>query len=123
MKKSLILTTLMASLALTAPLAMAHHTPEHTAQQSRALAKDVKNAKQRADGAPVQLKGYLVKKIGDEQYTFKDRTGTMTVEIDDDLMKGRKVDAKKVVSLTGEVDVEETKDHRYVTKIDVKTVR
>lgn len=123
MKKTLILTTLMASLAMTAPMVMAHHSPEHTAQQSKALAKDVKSAKVRADGAPVELKGYLIKKIGDEKYTFKDRTGTITVEIDDDVMKGRTVSKKQVVTLIGEVDIEEDDQHRYIAKIDVKTIR
>lgn len=123
MKKTLILTTLMASLALATPIAMAHHTPEHTAQQSRELAKDVKTAKKRADGAPVELKGSLIKKIGDEKYIFKDRTGKITVEIDDDLMQGRKLDKKQVVTLIGEVDIEEDEQHRYIAKIDVKTIR
>lgn len=118
-----MLTTLMASLVFVTPIAIAHHTPEHTAQQSRELAKDVKTAKKRADGAPVELKGALIKKIGDEKYIFKDRTGTITVEIDDDLIQGRKVNKKQIVTLIGEVDIEEDDQHRFIARIDVKTIR
>ncbi|WLF84919.1 YgiW/YdeI family stress tolerance OB fold protein [Moraxella sp. ZY210820] len=124
MKKTLILTTLMASLAITSPIAMAHHTPEHTAETlQNKLAKDVASAKLRADGAPVQLKGYLIKKTGKERYTFQDRTGTITVEIDDELMGNRKPNAKKAVTLIGEADVELQPDGLRLVKIDVEKIR
>lgn len=127
MKKTLILTTLMASLAVTSPMVMAHHTPEHTAETlQNKLAKDVATAKLRADGAPVQLKGYLIKKTGDERYTFEDRTGSITVEIDDELIKNRKIkvdgNKTKAVTLIGEADVE-MKDGLRLVKIDVKKIR
>lgn len=120
MKKSIILASL---LAMTAPMAMAHHTPEHTAQSlQNKLAKDVATAKLRADGAPVQLKGYLVKSLGDEKYTFKDRTDSITVKIDDDIMKNRQINPKKTVTLIGEADVELENGLRRVT-IDVDKIR
>lgn len=123
MKKSLILTTLMASLVLTSPLAIAHHTAEHTAQSlQNKLAKDVATAKLRADGAPVQLKGYLIKSLGNEKYTFQDRTDSITVEIDDDLMKNRKINPKKAVTLIGEADVKLENGLRRVV-IDVDKIR
>lgn len=117
----------MASLAVTSPMVMAHHTPEHTAETlQNKLAKDVATAKLRADGAPVQLKGYLIKKTGDERYTFEDRTGSITVEIDDELMKNRKIkvdgNKTKAVTLIGEADVE-MKDGLRLVKIDVKKIR
>lgn len=128
MKKTLILTTLMASLVVTSPMVMAHHTPEHTAETlQNKLAKDVATAKLRADGAPVQLKGYLIKKTGDERYTFEDRTGSITVEIDDELMKNRKIkvdgNKTKAVTLIGEADVELQPDGLRLVKINVEKIR
>lgn len=120
MKKSILLASI---LALATPMAMAHHTPEHSAESlQNTLAKDVKTAKMRADGAPVQLKGYLVKSLGDEKYLFKDRTDSITVKIDDDLMKNRKVNPKQAVTLIGEADVELENGLRRVT-IDVDKIR
>lgn len=117
----------MTSLAIISPMVMAHHTAEHTAESlQNKLAKDVATAKLRADGAPVQLKGYLIKKTGDERYTFEDRTGTISVEIDDELIKNRKIkiDGKKTkaITLIGEADVE-MKDGLRLVKIDVKKIR
>jgi len=42
----------------------------------------VKQALTLKDDTEVQLKGYVVKALGDEKYQFRDSTGSITVDID-----------------------------------------
>ena len=69
-------------------------------------ATTVKQALTLKDDSKVQLKGYVVKAVGDEKYQFRDNTGTMTVEIDDELWQGKPVNAKTPVTIIGEVDID-----------------
>ncbi len=66
------------------------------------------------DDAKVILEGYLTKQIKDEHYIFKDNTGEIEVEIDDEDFRGEKVTPKTKIRITGEVD----KDWKSI-KIDV----
>lgn len=75
----------------------------------------VKQALSLKDETPVQLKGYVVKALGQEKYQFRDQTGTMTVEIDDELWRGQPISAKTPITLTGEVDV----DYRPAKRIEI----
>lgn len=70
------------------------------------------------DDAPVTLKGVIVKSLGDEKYTFKDASGTINVEIDDDIWQGRTIGPDDVVIISGEVDKEWSG-----TTIDVSTLK
>ena len=64
----------------------------------------VAEAKDAGDDTKVVLVGRIVAQIGDDDYTFRDETGEVRVEIDDDLWRGRKVTPDMTVRLTGEVD-------------------
>ena len=57
-----------------------------------------------ADDTHVVLEGQIVKRLQDELYEFKDATGTIQVEIDDEDWPGQKVSETAKVRLTGEVD-------------------
>lgn len=94
-----------------------------TAVNQSALAKatTVKQALTMKDDSNVQLKGYIVKAIGDEKYQFRDSTGTITVDIDDDLWNGKAISAKTPVVITGEVDIDYKPSKRV--EIDVEQVR
>lgn len=81
----------------------------------------VKQALSSRDDTKVQLKGYIVKSIGDEKYQFRDNTGTITVDIDDELWNGRAISAKTPVVINGEVDIDYKPMKRV--EIDVDTVR
>ena len=72
--------------------------------------------KNKTDDYPVTITGTLVKKTGDEKYEFKDDTGTIQAEIDDEDIYNIKVEGAKV-TLTGEIDIE-----GQVVEIDAKTV-
>ncbi|MBO3277524.1 NirD/YgiW/YdeI family stress tolerance protein [Pseudomonas schmalbachii] len=79
----------------------------------------VKQAQSAADDTPAVLEGIITKRLGGEHYEFKDATGTIQVEIDDDdWPAGAGVSENTKVRLTGEVD-----HHRQkATDIDVDRV-
>lgn len=66
----------------------------------------VKQALTLKDDTEVQLKGYVVKALGDEKYQFRDSTGIISVDIDDKLWQGKAISAKTPVVIMGEVDVD-----------------
>lgn len=81
----------------------------------------VKTALTLKDDTKISVKGYIVKANGDEKYQFRDATGTIVVEIDDDLWQGKPIHAKTAVTLMGEVDVD-YKPNKQVS-IDVDRVQ
>ena len=84
-------------------------------------ATTVKQALSLKDEQKVQLRGYVVKAIGDEKYEFKDNTGSITVDIDDDLWQGKPIAANTAVTLIGEVDIDYKPAKRV--EIDVDQVK
>lgn len=71
-----------------------------------------------SDDTPVKLAGKIEKSLGNEKYLFKDATGTITIEIDDDDWKGVTATLDSELIIEGEVDKEMFKD----TEIDVDVV-
>ena len=78
----------------------------------------VKQALTLKDDTKVELKGYVVKSIGDEKYQFRDTTGVITVDIDDDLWQGKAVSAKTPITILGEVDVDYKPTKRVEIDVD-----
>jgi uncharacterized protein (TIGR00156 family) len=70
------------------------------------------------DDTSVRLVGYVVESVGDEEYTFRDETGTIVVEIDDDEWNGIEVTPTIRVEIAGEVDREGDK-----AEIEVDSIR
>ena len=81
--------------------------------------KTVQEALTLRDDTPVILQGNIVNSLGDEKYTFKDSTGEIMVEIDNEDWRGVDVTPNDTVEISGEVD----KEMFEATKIDVKSVR
>lgn len=77
----------------------------------------VEQAKSMRDDAPVLLRGNITQHLGKDKYMFKDASGTIRVEIDDDKWGGVTVSPNDTVELHGEVD----KDWNSV-EIDVDRV-
>lgn len=69
------------------------------------------------DEAAVVLVGQIEKSLGNEKYQFKDATGTIVVEIDDEDWRGVNVKPEDTIIIRGEVDKELLK-----TEIDVDSV-
>lgn len=78
----------------------------------------IAQAKQMRDDTKVVLRGNIIKQLGHEKYIFKDATGEITIEIDDDDWGGLAVGANDLVEIYGEVD----KDWNSV-EIDVDSIR
>ena len=78
----------------------------------------VKQAQDMKDDAWVTMRGNIEKRIGDEDYLFRDATGTMTVEIDNKRWEGQTVGPKDNVELQGKLD----KDFNSL-ELDVKQIR
>ncbi|MFU8925336.1 NirD/YgiW/YdeI family stress tolerance protein [Acinetobacter puyangensis] len=81
----------------------------------------VKQAHQLKDDSKVLLKGQVVKSLGDEKYEFRDSTGTIKVEIDDELWGGRALSPTQTVTLLGEIDIDYKPTKRV--EVDVDEVR
>ena len=97
--KTKYLVLLVAPLFSTAVMASSYTGPGATSQITTVAA-----ALEAADDAPVVLQGQIVKRIKGDIYEFKDSTGTMKVEIDDEDWPPMSIDDKATVKLTGEVD-------------------
>lgn len=78
----------------------------------------VKQAQDMKDDAWVTMRGNIEKRVGDEDYQFRDATGTMTVEIDDKRWDGLTIGPQDRVELQGKLD----KDFNSL-ELDVKQVR
>jgi len=66
----------------------------------------VQQALEMRDDARVSVKGNIVGSLGDEAYTFKDATGTIEVDIDNEVWRGQTIAPEDVVVISGEVDKE-----------------
>lgn len=69
------------------------------------------------DDSPVVLTGQIEKSLGNEKYQFKDATGTVVIDIDDEDWRGVDVTPANTITIRGEVD----KD-MFTTEIDVDSV-
>lgn len=78
----------------------------------------VEQAKKLNDDARVVLRGSLVQRIGADEYTFKDASGTVTVEIEDKHWKGQMITPEDTVEIFGKVD----KDRGEGVKIEAKRI-
>ena len=97
--KARYLILLIAPLLSTAALAAGYTGPGAEVVNTVAAAKNA------SDDTPVILKGFLIKKLNnDDKYEFKDATGIITVEIDRDDLPGVAFNDKTQVKLTGEVE-------------------
>lgn len=104
--------------ASTLALAVTFSTGAFAAFQGPGLAPvTVAEALQMKDDTAVVLNGQIEKSLGNEKYLFKDATGSVTVEIDDEDWRGLDVTPENVVTIKGEVDKE-----MFSTEIDVDTI-
>ncbi len=71
------------------------------------------------DDQRVTLTGNVVKKVGWEKYLFRDASGAIRIEIDDEVMPAEPFDDKTKVEITGEVE----RDFLQSVEIDVKAIR
>ena len=64
----------------------------------------VDKVKSMSDDTWVMLQGNIERRVGDDTYTFRDASGTLTVEIDKKRWNGQTITPKDKVQLEGKVD-------------------
>jgi uncharacterized protein (TIGR00156 family) len=79
-------------------------------------------AAERPNDSIVRLVGYLIEKLGSEKYLFRDDSGTIVVEIDNDDWNGIEARPETLVEISGEVDREWRLLRREI-EIDVDSIR
>ncbi|MDD3025799.1 MAG: NirD/YgiW/YdeI family stress tolerance protein [Aliarcobacter skirrowii] len=84
---------------------------------SSAVKVTVKEAKELKDDTPVVLEGNIIKHLEKDKYIFKDNTGEIKIEIDEDDWGGLIISEEDTVIIYGEVD----KYLKYL-KIDVDSI-
>ncbi|MBE6445050.1 MAG: NirD/YgiW/YdeI family stress tolerance protein [Alphaproteobacteria bacterium] len=77
----------------------------------------VADALKLSDDTAVVLTGQIEKSLGNEKYQFKDATGTVVIEVDNEDWRGVDVKPEDIVIIKGEID----KDV-FSTEIDVDSV-
>lgn len=68
----------------------------------------------------VTLEGNIIKKTGEEHYTFRDKTGSITIILKDDKWNGQKVTPKDLVSISGRLENEQAKNIVRVEQIRIQ---
>ena len=98
-----------------ASVAMAN-TPVNQAAIAPVTLTTVKHALTAKDNTPVKLHGQVVKSLGDEKYQFRDKTGSITIDVDDELWQGRPISPNTNVTLIGEVDI----DYKPLKRVEIE---
>ena len=109
---------LMTLLVLLTPLCVTNAQAAFEGPTSAQTVTSVEKALSSRDETPVVLVGKIVNSLGDEKYTFKDTSGEIIVEIDDEDWRGVNVTPENTVEIRGDVD----KDFYEKTKIDVDSI-
>ena len=117
MKKTLHVCALALILGLSSN-AMAQNSAGGYTGPSDVKTVSVAEALKLSDNSAVELAGKLEKSLGDEKYLFRDESGTVKVDIDNEDFRGVTVNENDVVRLRGEVDKELLEE----TTIDVDMV-
>jgi len=86
---------------------------EDTGETPVTLIKDFRQ------GGYVTLEGYIVKKIADDTYQFRDSSGTVNIKAPTATFKGKTFNAEDKVRVSGKVYGKGEGAHLSVTRIDV----
>ncbi|TCP93380.1 uncharacterized protein (TIGR00156 family) [Cricetibacter osteomyelitidis] len=71
------------------------------------------------DDTYVTLDGVIIKQLKDDDYLFQDDTGSIKVEIDDDVWQGQNIGPHDKIRITGELD----NDWNEKANIDVQRLQ
>ena len=102
MKHTFLNLMAICGLALLSSNAMAADTAKTT---TKPVSK-ISNVKAMPDDTEVVIQGVIVQSLGDENYLVKDDSGTVNIEIDEDLVQGNTITPEAEVLITATVDQE-----------------
>ncbi|MDO4694921.1 MAG: NirD/YgiW/YdeI family stress tolerance protein [Eikenella sp.] len=112
--KNAVLLSLLLAVSATAAAGFSEHGVADVRTGSVSRVADLKNM---PDDSRVVLEGRIEKQVRREHYIFRDASGSIEVEIDDDVWRGVNVTPRDRVRLTAEVDQDWNG-----TEVDVKSV-
>ncbi len=104
MKKSIVIACLV--VASTSVFAEFVGTTQGGFTGPSMLKTTVEQAKTFKDDAHVVLEGNIVENLEKEKYLFRDSTGNITIEIDNDNWRGVNVSPEDIIIIHGEIDKE-----------------
>ena len=78
----------------------------------------ISDVKAMPDDTEVVIQGVIVQNLGDENYLVKDDSGTVTIEIDEDLVQGNTITPEAEVLITATVDQDDN-----VTSLEAEEVQ
>ena len=78
----------------------------------------IAEALKRPDDSYIKIEGNIIKRLASDKYLFKDTSGTMTVEIDNEKWENIDVSEKDTLELSGEIERKFNSIH-----LDVETVK
>ena len=107
MKKILI--TAFTSLALLGTTAVFAKSDAVLLQEAAKNVVTVAKAKTLADETGVTITGSIVKHVSGDDFEFKDTSGSIIIDVDDDLWKPMQLKAGDKVQIVGEVDTHRMK--------------
>ncbi|KMK52493.1 hypothetical protein RO21_00270 [[Actinobacillus] muris] len=56
------------------------------------------------DDAPVQLTGYITRQIDNDEFMFKDSSGEIKIDVEDEAWQGQNITPKNKITIYGKVD-------------------
>lgn len=102
MKHTFLNLMAICGLALLSSNAMAADTAKTT---TKPVSK-ISDVKAMPDDTEVVIQGVIVQSLGDENYLVKDDSGTVNIEIDEDLVQGNTITPEAEILITATVDQE-----------------
>lgn len=113
MKKLMVLTTILTL----STSAFANYQGNNTQGSNVAKVTTVAKAKRAYDNTPASISGYIVKQIDEDTFIFKDSTGQIQIDVDDEVWAGLNINAKNKVRIYGEVDKDDGRTQINVRRI------
>ena len=114
MKHTFLNLMAICGLALLSSNAMAANTAKTT---TKPVSK-ISDVKAMPDDTEVVIQGVIVQSFGDENYLVKDDSGTVNIEIDEDLVQGNTITPEAEVLITATVDQDDN-----VTSLEAEEVQ
>ena len=114
MKHTFLNLMAICGLALLSSNAMAANTAKTT---TKPVSK-ISDVKAMPDDTEVVIQGVIVQSLGDENYLVKDDSGTVNIEIDEDLVQGNTITPEAEVLITATVDQDDN-----VTSLEAEEVQ
>ncbi|QBQ64380.1 NirD/YgiW/YdeI family stress tolerance protein [Actinobacillus indolicus] len=105
MKKYLVLSTLVASVALVG-CSNNNNTQQVFGANVPATTISVKQALSARDDSYVTVEGNIISQVDDDEYILADTSGQIRVEIDNHIWQGQNVSKNDKVRIYGEIDSE-----------------